>query len=166
MRRILGLLLVRRRGMRWSELGRATHPYLPGHAGEGREGKGFESLVGAIERSEIEVPEVSAAALCDVLRVPSQAKGPMTAAERTEDGRFDDLSVKSVAHFALAEACRRIKLNALFSCPSCATQASEVERDGNFGFPDRHRGNPCGRCSFDHGGGRPVVCPHALPRTA
>jgi hypothetical protein len=184
----------------------------PLHEGEGRQG-GFHSRIDAIERSKIEVPELSAAALRDVLRGVITGEGPTTtgrvhfsraldpddaslcarilnaaggetgapvsqlevnvlfdidavAAERTDDGRFDDLLVKSVAHFALAEACRRIKLNALFSCPSCATQASEVERDGNFGFPDRHRGNPCGRCSFDHGGGRPVVCPHALPRTA
>jgi hypothetical protein len=32
------------------------------------------------------------------------------AGPRTDDGRFDGVSVKSVAHLALAEACRRVKL--------------------------------------------------------
>src|SRR5262249_55640529 len=113
--------------------------------------RSFQSLMGAIERSKIEVPELSAAALGDVLKGVITGEGPTTAgrvhfsrmldssdaslcarilragggeagapvtrleanmlfdidaaaAERTDEGRFDDLLVKSVAHFALAEA--------------------------------------------------------------
>jgi hypothetical protein len=73
------------------------------------------------------------------------------AAERDDDGRFDDLSVKSVAHFVLAEAGRAVASNSMRcsrgltarqisrTCASCATQAPEGDRDGNFGFPDRSR---------------------------
>ena len=124
-------------------------PYPPPHAGEGREGGqslSFQNLVGAIERSKIEVPELSAAALRDVLKGVITGEGPTTAgrvhfsraldpddaslcarilkaaggeagapvtrleanvlfdidavaAERTDDGRFDDLLVKSVCSF-------------------------------------------------------------------
>ncbi len=113
--------------------------------------RSFPSLIAAIERSKIEVAELSAAALRDVLKGVITGEGPTTAgrmhfsrtldpgdaslcariltaaggeagapvtrleadvlfdidaaaAERTDNGRFDDLLVKSVAHFALAEA--------------------------------------------------------------
>jgi hypothetical protein len=57
--------------MTWREL--ATHPDLPGM--QGRVGKGgFEGLMGTIERSKIEVPELSAAALPNVL--VSTGEGP------------------------------------------------------------------------------------------
>ena len=111
----------------------------------------FESLMAAIEHSKIEVAELSATALRDVLKGVITGEGPTiagrihfsrlldphdaslcarilraaggeagtpvtrleanvlfdidaAAAERTDEGRFDDLLVKSVAHFALAEA--------------------------------------------------------------
>jgi len=110
----------------------------------------FQRLMAAIEQSKIEVAELSAAALGDVLKGVITGEGPTTAgrvhfsraldpddaslcarilkaaggeagapvtrleanvlfdsdaaaAERTDAGRFDDLLVKSVAHFALAE---------------------------------------------------------------
>src|SRR5262249_49846467 len=112
--------------------------------------RSFQSLMGAIEHSKIEVPELSVAALQDVLKGVITGEGPtipgpvhssrtldsgdaslcariLTAAggesgapvtrleanvlldidaaavERTDAGRFDDLLIKSVAHFALAE---------------------------------------------------------------
>jgi len=113
--------------------------------------RSFQNLIAAIEHSKIEVAELSAAALRDVLKGVITGEGPTTAgrahfsraldrddaslcarilraaggeagapvtrleadllfdidaaaAERTDDGRFGDLLLKSVAHFALAEA--------------------------------------------------------------
>src|SRR6266853_3340367 len=117
--------------------------------------RSFQSLMGAIEHSKTEVPELSAAALGDVLKGVITGEGPTTAgrmhfsraldpddaslcarilraaggeagapvtrleanvlfdidaaaAERTDDGRFDNLLVKSVAHCALAEAGHKV----------------------------------------------------------
>jgi hypothetical protein len=50
---------------------------LPGMLGQGREG-GFESLMGTFERSKIEAPELSAAAL---------PEGPVITGEGPDDRR-------------------------------------------------------------------------------
>jgi hypothetical protein len=151
-------------------------PTVP--AGEGRQ-RGFQSLMDAIECSKIEVPELSAAALRDVLRGVITGEGPTTAgrvhfsraldpgdaslcarilnaaggeagapvtqlelnvlfdidavaAERTDDGRFDDLLVKSVAHFALAEAGhvvppRQIALNPATALSSWTNRSTDID---------------------------------------
>jgi hypothetical protein len=155
-----------------------TSAYPPVPAGEARQG-GFQSLMDAIERSEIEVPALSAAALRDVLRGVITGEGPTTsgrvhfsraldpgdaslcarilnaaggeagapvtqlelnvlfdidavAAERTDDGRFDDLLVKSVAHFALAEAGhvvppRQIALNPATALSSWTNRSTDID---------------------------------------
>jgi hypothetical protein len=125
------------------------------------------------------VPELSAAALRDVLRGVITGEGPTTAgrvhfsraldpgdawlcarilnaaggeagvpvtqlelnvlfdidavaAERTDDGRFDDLLVKSVAHFALAEAGhivppRQIALNPATALSSWTNRSTDID---------------------------------------
>jgi hypothetical protein len=150
----------------------------PLHEGEGRQG-GFHSRIDAIERSKIEVPELSAAALRDVLRGVITGEGPTTtgrvhfsraldpddaslcarilnaaggetgapvsqlevnvlfdidavAAERTDSGRFDDLLVKSIAHFALAEAGhvvppRQIALNPATALSSWTNRSTDID---------------------------------------
>jgi hypothetical protein len=153
-------------------------PRLLPHAREGGEG-GFQSLIDAIERSKIEVPELSAAALRLVLRGVITGEGPTTAgrvhfsraldpddaslcarilnaaggeagapvtrleasvlfdidavaAERTDDGRFDDLLVKSVAHFVVAEAghvvpSRQIALNPGTALSSWTNRSTDID---------------------------------------
>jgi hypothetical protein len=54
------------------------------------------------------------------------------AAERTDDGRFDDLLVKSVAHFALAEAGhvvppRQIALSAATALSSWTNRSTDID---------------------------------------
>jgi hypothetical protein len=154
-------------------------PYPPPYAGEGREGVSFQNLMGAIERSKIEVPELSAAALRGVLNGVITGEGPTTAgrvhfsraldpddaslcarilkaaggeagvpvtrleanvlfdidaaaAERTDDGRFDDLLIKSVAHLALAEAGhavppRQVALDPATSLSSWASRSTDID---------------------------------------
>jgi hypothetical protein len=148
---------------------------------EGGQSLSFHSLVGAIERSKIEVPELSAAALRDALKGVITGEGPTTAgrvhfsraldpddatlcarilkaaggeagapvtqleanvlfdidavaAERTDDGRFDDLLVKSVAHFALAEAGhvvppRQVALDPATALSSWANRLTDIDGD-------------------------------------
>ena len=135
----------------------------------------------AIERSKIEVPDLSAAALRDVLQGVITGEGPTTAgrvhfsraldpddaslctrilkaaggeagapvtrleanvlfdidavaAERTDDGRFDDLLVKSVAHFALAEAGhvvppRQVALDPATALSSWANRSTDIDSE-------------------------------------
>jgi hypothetical protein len=156
----------------------ATAACPPLHEGEGRQGS-FHRLIDAIERSKIEVPELSAAALRDVLRGVITGEGPTTtgrvhfsraldlddaslcarilnaaggeagapvsqlevnvlfdidavAAERTDSGRFDELLVKSVAHFALAEAGhlvppRQIALNPAIALSSWTNRSTDID---------------------------------------
>ena len=139
----------------------------------------FQSLVGAIEHSKIEVPELSVAALQDVLKGVITGEGPTitgrvhfsrmldsgdaslcarilraaggeagapvtrleanvlfdidaAAAERTDDGRFDDLLVKSIAHFALAEAGhvvppRQVALDPATELSSWANRSTDID---------------------------------------
>jgi hypothetical protein len=129
--------------------------------------RNFESLMVAIEHSKIEVADLSAAALCGVLKGVITGEGPTTdgrvhfsrsldpndallcariltaaggeagapvtrleanvlfdidaaAAERTDNGRFDDLFVKSVAHFALAEAGHKVPPRQVALAPATA----------------------------------------------
>ncbi len=141
----------------------------------------FQSLMGAIERSKIEVPELSATALGDVLKGVITGEGPTTAgrmhfsraldpddaslcarilraaggeagapvtrleanvlldidaaaAERTDQGRFDDLLVKSVAHFALAEAGhavppRQVALDPATELSSWANRSTDIDSE-------------------------------------
>jgi hypothetical protein len=155
-------------------------PYPPPHAGEAERGS-FQNLMAAIERSKIEVPELSTAALRDVLKGVITGEGPTTAgrvhfsraldpddaslcarilkaaggeagapvtrleanvlfdidavaAERTDDGRFDDLLVKSIAHFALAEAGhvvppRQVALDSATALSSWANRSTEIDGD-------------------------------------
>jgi hypothetical protein len=151
----------------------------PPHAAEGREGVSFQNLIAAIERSKIEAPELSAAALRSVLKGVITGEGPTAAgrvhfsraldpddaslcarilkaaggeagapvtrleanvlfdidavaAERTDDGRFDDLLVKSVAHFALAEAGhavppRQVALDPATALSSWANGSTDID---------------------------------------
>ena len=144
-----------------------------------RQDRSFQSLMGAIEHSEIEVAELSAAALRDVLNGVITGEGPTTAgrvhfsraldsddaslcarilraaggeagapvtrleanvlfdidaaaAERTDEGRFDDLLVKSVAHFALAEAGhvvppRQVALDPATELSSWANGSTDID---------------------------------------
>ena len=139
----------------------------------------FHSLVAAIEHSKIEVAELSAAALRDVLKGVITGEGPTiacrahfsraldphdaslcarilraaggeagapvtrleadvlfdidaAAAERTDEGRFDDLLVKSVAHFALAEAGhavppRQVALDPATRLSSWANSSTDID---------------------------------------
>ncbi len=127
----------------------ANLPQFPSADGD------FQGLISAIERSKIEVVDLSAAALNDVLKGVITGEGPTTggrvhfsrsldhgdallcerilmaaggesgapvtraeadvlfdidaaAAERSDNGRFGDLLVKSVAHCVLAEAGRKV----------------------------------------------------------
>jgi hypothetical protein len=141
--------------------------------------RSFHSLIAAIERSKIEVAELSAAALRDVLKGVITGEGPTiagrahfsraldpqdaslcariltaaggetgapvtrleanvlldidaAAAERTDEGRFDDLLVKSVAHFALAEAGhavppRQVALNPATELSSWANRSTDID---------------------------------------
>src|SRR5215468_8211642 len=141
----------------------------------------FRSLMAAIEHSKIEVAELSAAALRDVLKGVITGEGPTTAgrahfsraldrddaslcarilraaggeagapvtrleadllfdidaaaAERTDDGRFDDLLVKSVAHFALAETGhavppRRLALDPATELASWANRSTDIDSE-------------------------------------
>jgi hypothetical protein len=143
--------------------------------------RSFQNLVAAIERSRIEVPELSAAALRDVLKGVITGEGPTTAgrvhfsraldpddaslctrilkaaggeagvpvtrleanllfdidavaAERTDDGRFDDLLVTSVAHLALAEAGyavppRQVALDPATALSSWASRSTDIDGD-------------------------------------
>jgi hypothetical protein len=139
----------------------------------------FQSLISAIEHAKIEVPELSAAALGDVLKGVITGEGPTAAgrvhfsrtldpddaslcariltaaggeagapvtqaeanvlfdidaaaAERTDEGRFDDLLVKSVAHFALAEAGhavppRQVALDPATALSSWANRSTDID---------------------------------------
>jgi hypothetical protein len=141
----------------------------------------FQSLMGAIEHSKIEVPELSAAALRDVLQGVITGEGPTVAgrvhfsrtldpddaslcvriltaaggesgapvtrleanvlldidaaaAERTDDGRFDDLLIKSVAHFALAETGhpvppRQLALDPATQLSSWANRSTDIDSE-------------------------------------
>ena len=141
----------------------------------------FQNLVAAIEHSRIEVADLSAAALRDVLTGVITGEGPTTAgrvhfsrtldpadaslcarimtaaggeagapvtqleanvlfdidaaaAERTDDGRFDDLLVKSIAHFVLAEAGhvvppRQIALDPATDLSSWANHSTDVDSE-------------------------------------
>jgi hypothetical protein len=175
--------LLLRRGMSIIERASPTPACPPLQEGEGRLG-GFHSLIDAIERSKIEVPELSAAALCDVLRGGITGEGPTTtgrahfsraldphdaslcarilnaaggeagapvsqlevnvlfdidavAAERTDSGRFDDLLVKSGDGTVLVDQPLdryRWREPGLDRVPVAQQEASEVDRDENFGF--------------------------------
>jgi len=139
----------------------------------------FQSLMAAIEHSKIEVADLSAAALRNVLTGVITGEGPTTAgrvhfsrtldpgdaqlcariltaaggeagepvtrleanllfdidaaaAERTDDGRFADLLVKSVAHFALAEAGhmvppRQVALDPATELSSWASRSTDID---------------------------------------
>jgi hypothetical protein len=139
----------------------------------------FQSLMAAIEHSKIEVADLSAAALRDVLNGVITGEGPTTAGrahfsrtldpgdaqlcarilmaaggeagtpvtrleanvlfdidaaatERTDGGRFDDLLVKSVAHFALAKAGhvvppRQVALDPATELSSWANRSADVD---------------------------------------
>ena len=141
--------------------------------------RNFQSLMAAIEHSKIEVADLSAAALRNVLTGVITGEGPTTAgrvhfsrtldpsdallcariltaaggdagapvtrleanvlfdidaaaAERTDDGRFDDLLVKSVAHFALAEAGhkvppRQVALDPATELSSWANRSTDID---------------------------------------
>ena len=141
----------------------------------------FQSLMAAIEHSQIEVPDLSAAALCGVLKGVITGEGPTTygrvhfsrtldpkdtllcarilmagggeagapvtrneanvlfeidaaAAERTDDGRFHDLLVKSIAHCALAEAGhkvppRQVALDPATELSSWANRSTDIDRE-------------------------------------
>src|SRR5262244_3099458 len=141
--------------------------------------RSFQNLIAAIEHSKIEVAELSAAALRDVLKGVITGEGPTTAgrahfsraldrddaslcarilraaggeagapvtrleadvlfdidaaaAERTDDGRFGDLLVKSVAHFALAEAGhmvppRQVALDPGTELSSWASRSADID---------------------------------------
>ena len=141
----------------------------------------FQSLMAAIEHSKIEVAELSAAALRDVLKGVITGEGPTiagrihfsrvldphdaslcarilraaggeagapvtrleanvlfdidaAAAERTDDGRFGDLLVKSVAHFALAEAGhavppRQLALDPATELSSWANRLTDIDSE-------------------------------------
>jgi hypothetical protein len=141
--------------------------------------RSFQSLMAAIEHSKIEVAELSAAALRDVLKGVITGEGPTIAgrvhfsrvldpgdvslcarilrgaggeagapvtrleanvlfdidaagAERTDEGRFDDLLVKSVAHFALAEAGhvvppRQVALDPATELSSWANRSTDID---------------------------------------
>lgn len=139
----------------------------------------FQGLIAAIEHSKIEVADLSAAALRDVLTGVITGEGPTTAgrahfsrtldpgdaslcariltaaggeagapvtrleanvlldidaaaAERTDDGRFADLLVKSIAHFALAEAGhkvppRQVALDPATELSSWANRSTDID---------------------------------------
>jgi hypothetical protein len=141
----------------------------------------FQGLMGAIEHSKIEVPELSVAALHDVLKGVITGEGPtitgrvhfsrmldsgdvslcariLTAAggksgapvtrleanvlldidaaavERTDAGRFDDLLIKSVAHFALAETGhavppRQVALDPATELASWANRSTDIDSE-------------------------------------
>lgn len=141
--------------------------------------RNFQSLMAAIEHSKIEVADLAAVALRDVLKGVITGEGPTTsgrmhfsrtldpgdallcarilrsaggeagtpvtrleadvlfdiaaaAAERTDDGRFDDLLVKSVAHFALAEAGhkvppRQVALDPATELSSWANRSTDID---------------------------------------
>jgi len=141
--------------------------------------RSFQSLMAAIEHSKIEVAELSAAALRDVLKGVITGEGPTiagrahfsraldpydaslcarilraaggetgapvtrleanvlfeidaAAAERTDEGRFGDLLVKSVAHFALAEAGhavppRQVALDPATELSSWANRSTDID---------------------------------------
>jgi hypothetical protein len=141
----------------------------------------FQRLMTAIEQSKIEVAELSAAALGDVLKGVITGEGPTTAgrvhfsraldpddaslcarilraaggeagapvtrleanvlfdidaaaAERTDQGRFDDLLVKSVAHFALAETGhavppRQVALDPATELSSWANRSTDIDSE-------------------------------------
>jgi hypothetical protein len=141
----------------------------------------FQRLIAAIEHSKIEVAELSAAALGDVLKGVITGEGPTTAgrvhfsraldphdaslcarilnaaggkagapvtrleanvlfdidaaaAERTDQGRFDDLLVKSVAHFALAETGhavppRQVALDPATQLSSWANRSTNIDSE-------------------------------------
>jgi hypothetical protein len=147
---------------------------LPGH-----QDRSFQSLLAAIEKSPIEVADLSATALRDVLKGVITGEGPTiagrahfsrtldpgdvslcariltaaggeagapvtrleanvlfdidaAAAERTDGGRFDDLLVKSVAHFALAEAGhmvppRQVALDPATELSSWANRSTDID---------------------------------------
>jgi len=149
---------------------------LPAH-----QDRSFQNLMGAIEHSKIEVPELSAAALRDVLNGVITGEGPTAtgrvhfsrtldpddaslcariltaaggesgapvtrleanvlldidaaAAERTDAGRFDDLLIKSVAHFALAETGhavppRQLALDPATELTSWANRATDIDSE-------------------------------------
>jgi hypothetical protein len=149
---------------------------LPAH-----QDRSFQNLMGAIEHSKIEVPELSAAALRDVLNGVITGEGPTAtgrvhfsrtldpddaslcariltaaggesgapvtrleanvlldidavAAERTDAGRFDDLLIKSVAHFALAETGhavppRRLALDPATELSSWANRSTDIDSE-------------------------------------
>jgi hypothetical protein len=141
----------------------------------------FQRLMAAIEQSKIEVAELSAAALGDVLKGVITGEGPTTAgrvhfsraldpddaslcarilkaaggeagapvtrleanvlfdidaaaAERTDAGRFDDLLVKSVAHFALAETGhavppRQVALDRATELSAWADRSTDIDSE-------------------------------------
>jgi hypothetical protein len=143
-----------------------------------RQDRSFPSLMAAIEHSRIEVADLSATALGDVLKGVITGEGPTTAgrahfsrtldpgdallcariltaaggeagapvtqleanvlfdidaaaSERTDGGRFDDLLVKSVAHFALAEAGhmvprRQVALDPATKLSSWANRSTDI----------------------------------------
>jgi hypothetical protein len=151
-----------------------TDQPLPVH-----QNRSFQSLMAAIEHSKIEVADLSATALRDVLKGVITGEGPTTAgrahfsrtldpgdallcariltaaggeagvpvtrleanvlfdidaaaAERTDGGRFDDLLVKSVAHFALAEAGhmvppRQVALDPATELSSWANRSTDID---------------------------------------
>ena len=75
--------------------------------------RSFQGLMSAIEQSKIEVADLSAAGGergAPVRRVEANVLFEIdaAAAERTDDGRFGNLLVKSVAHCVLAEAGQRM----------------------------------------------------------
>jgi hypothetical protein len=143
--------------------------------------RNFQRLMAAIEHSKIEVAELSAAALRDVLKGVITGEGPTTAGrvhfshaldpddaslcarilkaaggeagtpvtrleanvlldidaaavERTDAGRFDDLLIKSVAHFALAETGhavppRQIALDPATELASWANRSTDIDSE-------------------------------------
>jgi hypothetical protein len=90
-----------------------------------RPDRGFRGLISTIENSQIAVADLSAAALCDVLDGVIAGEGPdallnidAAASKRTDEGRFDNLLVKSVAHCGLARAGRNVPPRQMALAPS------------------------------------------------
>jgi hypothetical protein len=156
-------------------------PHLLGPRADRMADRSFQSLMSAIERSRIEVADLSAAALSGVLSGVITGEGPTTdgrvhfsrtldrsdallcerilmagggeagvpvkrveanvlfdidaaAAERSDDGRFGNLLVKSVAHCVLAEAGQQVPPRQVALAPatalgSWANRAADADLD-------------------------------------
>jgi hypothetical protein len=96
--------------------------------------QGFQGLMSAIEQSKIEVADLSAAGGergAPVRRVEANVLFEIdaAAAERTDDGRFGNLLVKSVAHCVLAEAGQRVPPRQVAVAP--ATELSWANRSAD-----------------------------------